>query len=65
MTQDEQKEYIFDFIQRWTTSQQSSLEWYKSEIIPALNKTAQEAVDSGDFEALKRYLEHIDKGGFS
>jgi len=65
ITRKEQEEYILDFIQGWTNSEQASVNWYKNEIIPALNKTPFEAVNSGDFEAVKRYLEHIDKDGFA
>jgi hypothetical protein len=65
MTRKEQEEYILNFVQGWTISKQASLNWYKNEVIPALNKTAQEEVENGGFEAVKRYLKHIDKGGFS
>ena len=46
-------------------SKQAAFKWYESEIIPALNKTAQDTVDYGDFEAVKQYLEHISEGGFA
>jgi hypothetical protein len=65
MTQAEQKEFILDFVQDWAGSKKAALKWYESEVIPALNKTVQQAVDGGDFESVKRYLEHINKGGFA
>tara|TARA_R110001583_G_scaffold43548_7_gene138558 strand:- start:129 stop:380 length:252 start_codon:yes stop_codon:yes gene_type:complete len=65
MTTTEQKEYILNFIQEWAGSKQAALQWYESEIIPALNKTAQDSVNCGDFEAVKQYLEHISEGGFA
>jgi hypothetical protein len=65
MTPTEQKIYILNFIKEWAGSKQAALQWYESEIIPALNKTAQDTVDGGDFEAVKQYLEHISEGGFA
>jgi hypothetical protein len=54
-----------DYVQDWAGSKQAALKWYGSEIIPALNKTAQQTVNAGDFESVKRYLDHIDEGGFA
>jgi hypothetical protein len=65
MTQAEQKKFILDFVQDWAGSKQAALKWYESEVISALNKTVQQAVDGGDFESVKRYLEHINEGGFA
>lgn len=65
MTQAEQKEFILNFVQDWAGSKQEALKWYESEVIPALNKTSRQAVDDDDFESVKRYLEHINEGGFS
>ncbi|MGL1958551.1 MAG: hypothetical protein OCD00_14690 [Colwellia sp.] len=65
MTQTEQKEFIIYFVQGWAGSKQAALKWYESEVISALNKTVQQAVDGGDFESIKRYLEHINEGGFA
>ena len=65
MISDEQKKFVLSFIHEWAGSQESALKWYESEIIPSLNKTAQQAVDAGEFEAVKQYLEHIKDGGFS
>ena len=65
MTQDEQKQFILNFILDWTGSKERALEWYETTVIPALNKTAQKAVIDGDFEAMKKYLEHIEQGGFA
>ena len=65
MTKQEQKKYILNFIQEWAGSKKAALQWYESEIIPALNKTAQDTVDCGDFKAVKQYLEYISEGGFA
>ncbi|MFT6833985.1 MAG: hypothetical protein ACJA0H_000011 [Francisellaceae bacterium] len=65
MTQEEQKQFILSFILDWAGSKEAALKWYESETISSLNKTAQEAVDDGDFEAIKEYLEHIEQGGFA
>ena len=65
MTQEEQKQFVLSFIIDWAGSKEAALEWYESEVIPALNTTAQEAVNNGCFEAIKEYLEHIEQGGFS
>jgi hypothetical protein len=65
MTKEEQKNFVLSFIHGWAGSKEFTSEWYESEIIPALNKTAKQAVDSGDFEAVKQYLEHIQYGGFA
>jgi hypothetical protein len=65
MTQAEQKEFILDFVEGWAGSNQAALKWYESEVISALNKTAQQAVDGGDFESVKIYLEYINEGGFA
>jgi hypothetical protein len=65
MTEQEQKEFILNFVQDWAGSKQAALIWYESEVISALNKTVQQAVDGGDFEAVKHYLKHIEQGGFA
>jgi hypothetical protein len=65
MTQLEQKEYILNYVQNWAGSTQAALKWYEFEVIPALNKTAQQAVVAKDFESVKRYLEHINEDGFA
>ena len=65
MTQEEQKQFVLNFIQEWAGSKEAALKWYESETISSLNKTAQEVVDNGGFEAIKEYLEHIERGGFS
>jgi len=65
MTEQEQKEFILNLVHDWTGSKQASLKWYESEVISALNKTAKQTVDAGDFESVKRYLEHINEGGFA
>jgi hypothetical protein len=65
MTQEEQKQFILSFILVWAGSKEAALKWYESEVIPSINKTAQEAVNNGDFEAIKEYLEHIEQGGFA
>jgi hypothetical protein len=65
MTQLEQEKYILDYVQDWAGSKQAALKWYEFEVIPALNKTAQQAVEAKDFESVKRYLEHINEGGFA
>ena len=65
MTRKEQKKFILNYIINWAGSKEAALAWYESEVIPALNKTAQEAVNNGDFEAVKEYLEHIKQGGFA
>ncbi|MFT6835202.1 MAG: hypothetical protein ACJA0H_001237 [Francisellaceae bacterium] len=53
MTQKEQKEYVLDYVQDWAGSTQAALMSYESEVITALNKTAQQPVD---FESGKIYL---------
>ncbi|AOW78599.1 hypothetical protein A3Q34_18210 [Colwellia sp. PAMC 20917] len=65
MTQAEQKKFILDFVQDWAGSKQAALKWYESEVIPALDKTVQQAVNGGDFDAVKHYLKHIEQGGFA
>jgi hypothetical protein len=65
MTQKEQKEYVLNYVQDWAGSKQAALKWYEFEVIPALNKTAQQAVEANDFESVKIYLEHINEGGFA
>ncbi len=65
MISDKQKEFVLSFIHEWAGSQESALIWYESEIIPSLNKTAKQAVDGGEFEAVRQYLEHIQYDGFS
>tara|TARA_R110000737_G_scaffold352273_1_gene397577 strand:- start:11459 stop:11656 length:198 start_codon:yes stop_codon:yes gene_type:complete len=65
MTQEEQKQFVLSFILDWAGSKEAALQWYESEIIPALNKTAEEVIDNGGFEAIKEYLEHIGQGGFA
>ena len=65
MTEQEQKEFIINFVQDWAGSKKAALQWYELEVIPALNKTSQQAVDDGGFEAVKQYLEHIEQGGFA
>jgi hypothetical protein len=65
MTPEEQKEYILDFVLDWAGSKIAALKWYESEVISALNKTAQQTIDAGDFETVKQYLEHIENGGFA
>ncbi|WP_157825824.1 hypothetical protein [Colwellia sp. Bg11-28] len=62
---DKQKEFVLSFIHEWAGSQESALKWYESEIIPSLNKTAKQAVDGGEFEAVRQYLEHIRDDGFA
>ena len=39
--------------------------WYESEMIPLLKMTAQQTVQSGNFEAMKNHLVHIDQGGYA
>ena len=65
MTRKEQKKFILNYIINWAGSKEAALKWYESETISSLNKTAQEVVDNGGFEAIKEYLEHIERGGFS
>lgn len=65
MTQEEQKQFILNFILDWADSKEAALKWYESETISSLNKTAQEAINNGGFEAVKEYLEHIEQGGFA
>ncbi len=65
MTQEEQKQFVLSFIQQWAGSKAAALKWYESEVIPSFNKTAQEVIDNGGFEAMKKYLEHIKQGGFA
>jgi len=65
MTRKEQKKFILNYIINWAGSKEAALKWYESEVIPSLNKTTKEAVDDGDFEAIKEYLEHIEQGGFA
>jgi hypothetical protein len=65
MTPAEQNKFILDLVQDWAGSKQAALNWCESETIPALNKTVQQAIDAGDFESVKRYLEHIKEGGFA
>lgn len=65
MTQQEQEQYILDYVQDWAGSKQAALKWYKFEFIQALNRTAQQAVEANDFETVKKYLEHINEGGFA
>ena len=65
MTQEEQKEYILDYIQGWVGSKQDAHKWYEAEVIPALNKTAKQAVIEGEFEVVKKHLNQIDEGGFA
>ncbi len=65
MTQEDQEKYILDFINGWVCSKKDALNWYETEVIPALNKTANQAVTEGEFDLVKRYLKHIDKGGFA
>ncbi len=65
MTQEEQKQFVLNFILDWAGSKEAALKWYEAEVIPALNKTAQEAVNNGGFDAIKEYLKHIEEGGFA
>lgn len=65
MNEQEQKEFIINFVLDWAGSKKAALQWYELEVIPALNKTSQQAVDDGGFEAVKQYLEHIEQGGFA
>lgn len=51
---------------RWTGSRTAALIWARTERIPALdNRTAQDAVRSGDFKAVLFYLESIEGGAFA
>lgn len=65
MTPEEQREFVLNYIERWASSKDLALKWYESEIILSLNKTAKQAVDGGEFEAVKQYLKHIKNGGFT
>ena len=65
MTEQDQKDFILNFIQGWVDSKQDALMWYESEVIHTLNKTAQQVINTDDFEAVKTYLEHIKQGAFA
>lgn len=65
MTSEAQEKFVLSFVQEWAGSNELALKWYETEIIPALNKTAKQAVNGGDFEAVKQYLEHIRNDGFA
>ena len=65
MTPKEQEHFVLDYIKNWVSSEEEALSWYRENHISSLNMTAQEAVKNGKFVALKKYLEHINLGGFT
>mgnify|MGYP003384847809 FL=1 len=65
MTPKEQEKFVLDYIKNWVNSEAKALRWYQENHIPSLNMTAQEAVKKGRFNAVKKYLEHINLGGFA
>lgn len=61
----EQKSHILKRVEVWAGSEEKALSWYMTEIIPAINCTANEAVESDNFEALNEYIDIIEIGGFA
>jgi len=60
-----QKEYILTLILEWVDSTEDALNWYKSEVIPALDKTPLQAVECGEYRSVLKYIEHISWGGYA
>ena len=65
LDQEMQKEYILTLILEWTDSTEDALNWYKSEVIPALGMTPLQAVEGGEYWSVLKYIEHISRGGYA
>jgi len=65
MTPQEQEHFVLEYIKNWVSSEEEALSWYRENHISSLNMTAQEAVKNDKFVTLKKYLEHINLGGFA
>ena len=61
----EQKSLILRRIEPWAGSIEKAEIWYMNEIIPSLDCTANEAIESENFEALSEYIDIIEIGGFA
>ncbi|MBA6398995.1 MbcA/ParS/Xre antitoxin family protein [Colwellia sp. BRX10-4] len=60
-----QKEYILILILEWVDSTEDALNWYKSEVPPALGMTPLQAVECGEYRNVLKYIEHISLGGYA
>lgn len=57
------KEFILTLILEWVGSTEDALNWYVNEPIPAMGMTSLQAVESGEYEGVLKYLKHISLGG--
>lgn len=60
-----QKLFVINFVREWAGGLENAEVWYQTKHIPALNMTASRAIETGNFEFLKQYLEAIELGGFA
>jgi hypothetical protein len=60
-----QKEYILTLILERVDSAEDALNWYKSEVLPALGMTPLQAVECGEYRSVLKYIEHISLGGYA
>jgi hypothetical protein len=61
-----QNTQVIERATRWAGTRSAALTWFKTQAIPALgNRTAQDLVKRGDFEAVLFYLESMDAGAFA
>ena len=57
---------VINHVLPWSDNCQQAYNWYRKEPIPSLgNITAMELVKQGKYNAVTKYLERIEKGGFS
>jgi hypothetical protein len=65
LDQEMQKEYILTLVLEWADSTEYALNWYKSEVIPALGMTSSQAIECGEYCNVLKYIEHISLGGYA
>ncbi|MCL1068000.1 hypothetical protein L2735_14490 [Shewanella olleyana] len=60
-----QKEFILSLVLEWAGSTENAINWYESQMIPALGMTPQRAVECGNYNLVLKYLEGVSLGGYA
>lgn len=60
------KENVLKRVMGWGCSREQAITWYQTEPIPAFGgQTAEMIVNAGKVEAVEKYLESVEYGGFA
>jgi hypothetical protein len=65
MNKEEQRQIILNRVRHWAGSDAATEKWFNTEQIPALGCTPRQAIDRGEYDALRRYIDIIALGGFA